>query len=389
LPESTLGLHVAVRLYYAGAHRVRLMGLSAVISSKDERVLRILRSLLADLSIQAEFAASAAEAVERLAHQKYDAIFAECNDPEGVAVLRAVRRSQHNQRSVVFVISTDATAGGLAPDLGAHFVLEKPLVTEKVKRTLKAAHGLMMREKRAHYRHEVAAPASLRTEKAGITATLRNLSPGGAFFECTSVLKRGQAIHMRFLLPDSNVVVETAARVAWSDPTGRAGVQFESMAEESKRALMQWAAARSVEPEAPLAAVATPAAGSVAPAEAPVAGAENVEQPRAATDIAVASQTRLAIKVLGFEGGRPVIVLGSCTKLTPTGLASELQDDLNLEPSVLLQITLPGRSHPTLLHAEVCVKDGLEYSFEFVALTTFVRQWLEKNSHNSEDPTFL
>jgi len=364
------------------------MGLCAVISSKDERVLRILRSLLADLSIQAEFAASAAEAIERLAQQKYDAIFAECNNPDGVAVLRAVRPSRHNQRSVIFVISPDATAGGLASTLGVHFVLEQPLVTEKVKRTLKAAHGMMMREKRAYFRHEIAAPSSLRTEKAGVTATMRNLSPGGAFLECGSPLKKGQEIHMRFLLPDGSVVVETAARVAWCDPTGRAGVQFLSMADESKRALMQWAAARSVEPEA-----ATPVTTSLdqATAAAPVAVDERLEQPRSGqpqsgADIAVASEARAAVKVLGFESGRPVIALGSCTNLTVTGLAAELQDDLNLEPSVLLQITLPGRSHPTLLHAEVCVKDGLEYSFEFVALTTYVRQWLELNS---EDPSFL
>ncbi len=357
------------------------MGLCAVIYSKDERVLRILRSLLADLSIQAEFAANAAEAVECLAQQKYDAIFAECDNPDGTAVLRTVRRSRHNQRSVAFVISPDGTAGGLAVELGAHFVLEKPLVTEKVKRTLKAAHGLMMREKRAHFRHEIAAPASLRTEKAGLTATMRNLSPGGAFLECGSALKKGQLIQMRFLLPDSSSVVETAARVAWSDLTGRAGVQFESTSEESKRALMQWAAARSVE-SAQLPVVSQALAAS--PVAAPVG--ENLEMTQAPDEGAATPETRVAIKVLGFEAGRPAIVPGTCTNLTTTGLAATLQDDLNLEPSVLLQLTLPGRSHPTLLHAEVCVKDGFEYSFEFVALTTFVRQWLEQNS---QDDTFL
>ena len=83
------------------------MGLCAVICSKDERVLRILRSLLADLSIQAEFATSGGEAIECLARQKYDGIFADCDDPDGQTVLRAIRRSRHNQRSVAFVISPD------------------------------------------------------------------------------------------------------------------------------------------------------------------------------------------------------------------------------------------------------------------------------------------
>ena len=365
------------------------MGLCAVIYSRDERVLRILRSLLADLSIEAEFAAGAEQAMRCLARQKYDAIFAESDDADGASVLRSVRRSRHNKRSVTFVISTEGTVGSLASELGAHFVLQRPLVTEKVKRTLKAAHGLMMREKRVHYRHEVAAPASLRTEKAGLTATLRNLSPGGAFLESSSPLKKGQAIQMRFLLPESANIVETAARVMWSDPTGRAGVQFEAIADEPRRALMDWAAARSIEPDEKQAAVITsslppPTPAAAAPA---IAAQENIAATASIqVESAMASEPRPAIKVLGFEAGRPAIVLGECTKLMPTGLSAKLQDDLNLEPSVLLQVTLPGRSHPTLLHAEICVKDGLEYSFEFVALTTFVRQLLEQNA---EEPTFL
>lgn len=361
------------------------MGLCAVIYSRDERVLRILRSLLADLSIEAEFAAGAEQAIKCLARQKYDAIFAESDDADGATVLRTVRRSRHNQRSVTFVISAEAAVGSLASELGAHFVLQKPLVSEKVKRTLKAAHGLMMREKRAHYRHEVAAPASLRTEKSGLTATLRNLSPGGAFLESSSPLKKGQSIQMRFLLPEGAEIIETAARVVWSDPTGRAGVQFETVADQHKRALMDWAAARSVEPDVQQASVVTPSLPAPIPTAttaAAVAAPNSVSTVEAPT----ATEPRLAIKILGFEAGRPAIVLGECTKLTPTGLSAVLQDDLNLEPSVLLQITLPGRSHPTLLHAEICVKDGLEYSFEFVALTTFVRQLLEQNS---EEPTFL
>jgi CheY-like chemotaxis protein len=353
------------------------MGLCAVIYSTDERVLRILRSLLADLSIEAEFAPGSAAAIDCLRRQKYDGIFAECDDPDGIAVLRAIRRSRHNQRSVAFVIGSDLTAGPLAAELGVHFVLQKPLVTEKVKRTLKAAHGLMMREKRAHFRHEVAAPASLRTEKSGLTATLRNLCPGGAMLETSGVLKKGQPIQIRFMLPESTVIVETPARVVWCDPTGRTGLQFEFAAEEPRRALVEWAAARSVEPEQQQAEAPAEVAAA-APETIPLQATGAASQ--AAAAVAPARAPRIAIKVLGFEAGRPAIVLGSCTKLTASGLSAELQDDLNLEPSVLLQLTIPGRSHPTLLHAEICVKDGLEYSFEFVALTTFVQGLLQQTA---------
>jgi len=355
------------------------MGLCAVIYSKDERVLRILRSLLADLSIEAEFAPGAAEAMDGLRRRKYDAIFAECDDPDGATVLRAVRRSRHNQRSVAFVIGPDPTAGPLAAELGVHFVLQKPVVTEKAKRTLKAAYGLMMREKRMHFRHEVAAPASLRTEKSALTATIRNLSAGGTMLETSGVLKKGQAIQIRFMLPESTVVVETAARVVWCDPTGRTGLQFEFAAEEPRRALAEWAAARSVEPKHQPVEVPAEVPTEVADAtpETPSLQAAG-EVAQAAPAVAPARAPRIPIKVLGFEAGRPAIVLGTCTKLTASGLSAELQDDLNLEPSVLLQLTIPGRSHPTLLHAEICVKDGLEYSFEFVALTTFVQGLLQQ-----------
>ena len=139
------------------------MGLVALIFSQDERSVRILGLLLAELDIKVEHVTDPAVAQERLWCQKYDGVFAECDDEQGDALLRSVRKSKHNRRSIAFALSEATVRMNSAFELGAHFVLQKPLTVEKIKRTLKAAYGLMMREQRSHYRHPTATRVNLRT----------------------------------------------------------------------------------------------------------------------------------------------------------------------------------------------------------------------------------
>src|SRR3954453_9552582 len=126
------------------------MGLTSLIFSRDERAVRILGLLLTELDIKVEQVTDLAKAQERLWCQKYDGVFAEIDDEQGAGLLRLVRKSKQNRRSIAFALSGTAVRMNSAFELGAHFVLQKPLQVDKIKRTLKAALGLMMRALRSH-----------------------------------------------------------------------------------------------------------------------------------------------------------------------------------------------------------------------------------------------
>jgi c-di-GMP-binding flagellar brake protein YcgR len=369
------------------------MGLMALIFSHDERAVRMLRILLAELNVQVEYTAEFLRAQELLWCQKYDGVFAECDDEHGAALLRAVRKSKHNRRSIAFALSGTAVRMNSAFELGAHFVIQRPLAVEKVKRTLKAAHGLMMREQRSHYRHPTAVKVNLRTESGKtFSATLKDLSQSGALVDAEAVLRKDQSIHLMFMLPDTSIVIESEGKVTWSDPTGRAGIRFEIMPDASRKELLQWVIARSVEGEQ-----ANPLTMEVAGATANVAHTTAISNPAHSTlDLEVEiiepeeledvrlrttlrGEHRAPLKLLAFEHGRPVIINGECANLSESGLAAELEEEIQIDDPVLLQVKLPGAATPLVMHAEFRYKEGVRYGFEFVGLSEKLQQLLRKS----------
>jgi DNA-binding response OmpR family regulator len=368
------------------------MGLTSLIFSRDERAVRILGLLLTELDIKVEQVTDLAKAQERLWCQKYDGVFAEIDDEQGAGLLRLVRKSKHNRRSIAFALSGTAVRMNSAFELGAHFVLQKPLQVEKIKRTLKAAHGLMMREQRSHYRHPTATKVNLKTPTGrAVTATLKDLSQSGAMIDADVVLRKAQILHLRFVLPETEVVIETAGQVTWSDPTGRAGIRFENLDVRSQEQLVQWVIARSVESEQPADSKGTTKASSATAAtkqpEAKPVAVNQVASPEMEIEVEIIEpdaveyedidvrlrttlrgQYRAPLKVLAFEHGRPVIVNGECSNLSELGVAAELEEDCQMDDLVLLQVTVPGVESPLVLHAVFRYKEGKRCGFEFVAV---------------------
>jgi CheY-like chemotaxis protein len=367
------------------------MGLTSLIFSRDERAVRILGLLLTELDIQVEHVSDLVKAQERLWCQKYDGVFSEIDEEQGADLLRLVRKSKHNRRSIAFALSGTTVRMTSAFDLGAHFVLQKPLSLEKVKRTLKAAHGLMMREQRSHYRHPTATKVNLKTPTGRtVTATLKDLSQSGAMIDADVILRKSQAMHLRFVLPDTDIVIETAGQVTWSDPTGRAGVRFENLNPQSQEQLLQWVIARSMEAEQPSGekSATKPAAPNATNQSAQAAtSASKAATPEMEIEVEIIEpepveyedvdvrlrttlrgQYRAPLKVLAFEHGHPVIVNGECSNLSELGVAAELEEDCQMDDLVLLQVTVPGVEIPLVLHAAFRYKEGKRCGFEFVAV---------------------
>src|SRR6185369_11939622 len=186
------------------------MALSSLIFGQDERTVKILRLLLADLSIESVITSDPGVAQVELSRRKFDGIFADCDRDEGANLLRSIKKSKHNTRTVVFGFTSSERNATLAFELGAHFAIDKPLVVAKVKRTLKAAHGMMMREQRIHYRHPAAAYVTVKSDALSVkTASMCDLSQGGALLQTATGCKKGQYQRLRFVLPETRTVIET------------------------------------------------------------------------------------------------------------------------------------------------------------------------------------
>jgi DNA-binding NtrC family response regulator len=118
------------------------MGLQSLMLSRDAEVLRVMRRVLDEYGIEVEVCADAAIANQTLAQRKFDAVFVDCDDVEGAhQVLTDVRKGASNKRSVVLAIVNGVTTMRAAFEMGANFVLDKPLTVDRMGKSVRVARG--------------------------------------------------------------------------------------------------------------------------------------------------------------------------------------------------------------------------------------------------------
>ena len=127
------------------------MQLESLLLSRDPEVIRVLRPTLEKLSIDLEVCRGAKSGAEIISSEKFDAIIIDCDDLQGgLEVLSAMRKESSNKSSVAFAILNRQTTTHKAFELGANFVLQKPLSGLNAMRCFSAAINFMLRERRRY-----------------------------------------------------------------------------------------------------------------------------------------------------------------------------------------------------------------------------------------------
>src|SRR5256885_13553504 len=157
------------------------MGLKALLLCSDEKIVRVLRRVLGDLDIELQVCADADSALYRLTRRRFEGIIVDC-DAEGAAqVLRSARSAPCNRQAVAVAIVEPAVGLREVFGLGAHFVLYKPVASERAKSSFRAARALMKSERRRNARVAVQIPVSMQRLEVGDTmkVTTIDVSEGG------------------------------------------------------------------------------------------------------------------------------------------------------------------------------------------------------------------
>ena len=160
--------------------------------------------------------------------KKYDAVIIDCDDMQnGFDMLKTLRQSQSNAKSVAFAVVNGKTTTQDAFHSGANFVLQKPLTPLHASRCLNAALNFMVRERRRYYRHPVDMPLRvILPNRPDLTATATNVSEGGMAVRVLGKLAKVAKGQFRFTLPETNISLELNGQVAWADGTSHAGIRF-------------------------------------------------------------------------------------------------------------------------------------------------------------------
>ena len=220
------------------------MPLESLLLSRDPEVIRVVQPALEKLSIDVEVCRGVSSGEEILRTEKFDAIIVDCDDLKGaLSVMEGLRKSASNKNSVTFAILNGSTTTQQAFQMGANFVLQKPISALNAMRCFSAAMNFMMKERRRYFRHPVEMSATLSFgEGKKLKVTLTNISEGGMAIFFRGPLPKGGVSTVSFQLPGAPTPLEPKVQIAWMDDSGHAGVRFIDMSQDSRAQLDAWLA---------------------------------------------------------------------------------------------------------------------------------------------------
>ncbi len=216
--------------------------MNSLILSRDADAIALLRRVLGDNGIAIEACTGAEQFREMIATRKFDAVFVDCDDVPGAnETFRQMRAVPANRKTLGFAIVNGVTTLQQAFEMGANFVLDKPLSAERVTRSLRAAQGLMAHERRRYYRHPAATSVqiTLGAEANEHLGTTVNLSEGGFAIKLEKITSIGVPVRFRFKLPETHTWIEGKGEIAWV-ANGLCGVKFGAISSQSLTDLQAW-----------------------------------------------------------------------------------------------------------------------------------------------------
>jgi DNA-binding NarL/FixJ family response regulator len=223
------------------------MLLQAMLASCDPGSAALISSAFRGVVIGIRVVRTLEEARTAIAQCKFDAVMVDFESfHEPGEVLRCLRRSRSNPHAIAFALTHPGRNAKGIYDAGATFIVHKPLHAENITQAIRAAHGLMVNERRRYLRHEIGGACSFRTAQGSeLNLDLVNVSEGGIGFtlsDFTAQQLDGE-LRFRFYLPDGEFAIEGKGSLVWAR-NGRAGLQFSSLASLSRAELNRWLARR-------------------------------------------------------------------------------------------------------------------------------------------------
>jgi CheY-like chemotaxis protein len=218
------------------------MNLKSLLLCSDEKIVRILRRTLGELDISVEHCASSEIALRHLTRGRFEAIIVDCAGPGAAEVLSVVRTSPCNQRAVAVAILDPAIGLRSAFELGANFILYKPVTAERAKSSFRAARALMKKERRRNTRVPVQIPVQMSSRDSGAKFKVNtlDLGEGGLAVSLPKRSKPQGLWELTFMLPGSTAALEVDAEFAWEGSGTQVGLRFQHPSPAVVRELREW-----------------------------------------------------------------------------------------------------------------------------------------------------
>jgi CheY-like chemotaxis protein len=221
------------------------MAAQSLVLCRDPDVLRTLCQLLFEMNMAVELCLGTNGASRMVRKRKFDTVIVECDkDGGGLEVLQQLRADSLNQGTIAVGVVDDYGLMKQVFATGANFVLSKPVSAEDASRILRFTRGMITRMVRRFLRVAVHHLSHVAIAGMSDPAFVLDLSEGGIAIQSLAPMQHGQVVRLTFELPGTSSKISAAAKVVWSDPTGRIGMEFEDLGDFHRNQLKHWVGER-------------------------------------------------------------------------------------------------------------------------------------------------
>jgi len=218
------------------------MALECLIVTCDATLLGQVKASLCTYGVSLDLRQDSASAIELASRRHLDGLVIDCDDVAGgTEAIAQARDSRSNQQGMILAVVNGLTSTQTALDLGANFVLSKPIQESRLRGILDIAVPKMEREHRRYFRYDVDVPVRFRNPLGlSFAARMKNISEGGLAVTLVDPIKLHGVVIVEFELPSlGRQVFHAKADVVWSD-SFIMGLRFLHIEKDSSVVLHEW-----------------------------------------------------------------------------------------------------------------------------------------------------
>jgi ActR/RegA family two-component response regulator len=216
------------------------MASQALLLSSDPHSSAIMRRVLEEFQMKTDLCLSTRTAKRLLKEQVYDSVIIDCDSvDDGLSVIHDMRENRENRNAMTVTLLRDAKHMRAATEMGAHFMLHKPIPAEDARRIIRISRHLISRDLVRQYMRLPLTQLAYALIDEGKQIIVENISEGGMAVQAEEQLANGSLRSVRFTLPN-NQTISGEAEVVWSDAAGRAGLKFTAISNEDVAKLSRW-----------------------------------------------------------------------------------------------------------------------------------------------------
>jgi DNA-binding response OmpR family regulator len=218
------------------------VSLNCLLLTRDVTLLATIRAGFSATNVALDMRADAATAIELLDRRHLDGFIVDCDVvPQTTELLAQIRNSRSNELSILVAIVNATTSASMAIDVGADFVLAKPVQPKQLQSILDIALPRMEREHRRYFRHKIDLPVELLCQNGETFAgKILNVSESGLALTRFGSSEVNGVVTVRFELPSAHAqIFQAKADVVWQDAFA-VGVRFLRIEPASRADFAAW-----------------------------------------------------------------------------------------------------------------------------------------------------